>query len=95
MQSQLYLAQQGGPGEFEGTGLGAPKRGLHPSVRHKMERDRLFFSDKEEGSRHESEEGDYFPDGTGERRCSDYFPDGTGERQCSDYFPDGTGETLI
>ena len=66
LQAQLYLAQQGGPGEFEGTGLGAPKRGIHPSIRHKMERDRLFFSHQEEGSRHESEEGDYFPDGMGE-----------------------------
>lgn len=66
LQAQLYLAQQGGPGEFEGTGLGAPKRGMHPSIRHKLERDRLFFSHQEEGSRHESEEGDYFPDGMGE-----------------------------
>lgn len=66
MQAQLYLAKQGGTEEFEGTGLGAPKRGMHPSIQHKLERDRLFFTNQEQGSRHESEEGDYFPDGTGE-----------------------------
>nr|KAG5689821.1 hypothetical protein BaRGS_029299 [Batillaria attramentaria] len=36
---------------------------LSIAERHKMERDRLFFSKQEdEESRHESEEEDYFPD---------------------------------
>lgn len=64
-RAQLYLAQQLPPGEFVGTNLGAPKRSIHPSVRHKMLRDELFFSKKkeeEEESRHESEEEDYYPD---------------------------------
>ncbi|KAL8564600.1 hypothetical protein ACOMHN_032156 [Nucella lapillus] len=64
-KAQLYMAHLDTPGEYEGSGLGAPKRGMHPSIRHKLERDRTFYlSNKEEVSRHESEEGDYFPDGT-------------------------------
>ena len=61
----MYITQLSGPEEFEGTGLGAPKRGIHPSVRHKIERDRMFFNKRELDSRHDSERGDFFPDGTG------------------------------
>ncbi|XP_076469945.1 uncharacterized protein LOC143300242 [Babylonia areolata] len=63
-KAQLYVAQLDSPGEYEGTGLGAPKRGMHPSLQHKLIRDRVFNANVEESSRHESEEGDYFPDGT-------------------------------
>ncbi|XP_025115445.1 ankyrin repeat domain-containing protein 35-like isoform X1 [Pomacea canaliculata] len=59
---QIYLAQQLGPSEFAGTSLSAPRHSVHPSVRHKLERDKMFFTHVEEESRHESEEDDYFPD---------------------------------
>lgn len=69
-KSQVYIAHLSSNGEFEGTGLDAPKRGVHPSVRHKMERDRVFSKiiHPDDGSHHESEEGDYFPNVTEELR---------------------------